>query len=733
MPPGSIDTWLSVKPAAANSSRSAAPLSTISGNKRPRAPSAINSSKQTTALAALQLQQQQQQQQNFAARRTSSNAAAGMAATDRLRGAAFGAASPFVSNNAAAAAAGTGSRGLPRQFAAAAAAAAPTNSGTNRYGNSSSSSSDRYNRNNAAAASAASMSRHSDNGRLYGNDSSHNSSSSSHASNSGSGSGRRSRYDPVSMIDAARTELFGHSEFRGKQREIITATLQGRDAFVIMPTGAGKSLCYQLPAVLSKGVTIVVSPLLALIEDQISQLVLNKHCGGIPAACLTSNTSDRIAQQIHDDLLQCEQGIEPVLKLLYVTPEGLQSSTKLCNALGALHEAEMLARFVIDEAHCVSQWGHDFRPDYVRLKSLKTSYPGIPTLAVTATATPKVRADCIKTLHLNNVVEFCEGFNRTNLHLKVLDKPTSAEEQKELIAEYIREQNEKAQHQQQQRGSSSASGVCGIVYCFTKKQTEEMSDFLIDQGISADFYHAGQTPQQRKVVQAAWSTGLVKEAGRAGRDGLPSECIVYFRDADLTKIKNMITGNFSGRGRGRRNFSKRTSAETQKQLEKLDEVAEYCRLSDTCRRQFLASHFANSYTPSMCRGMCDICSGENCFNSSNGKKGNSKKSNSKRKAQQQPDDTTTSYDIDQYDDDEFNGDTSSSYSNKARKIASSGTSGSSSRYAHSGFTTASFANNSSSSSSYGNSNRKRSSGSSGSSGSSSNAHAPQYLYELDDD
>jgi DEAD/DEAH box helicase len=361
MPLGSLDTWLSVKPAAANSSsssssRSAVPLSTISGNKRPRAASAINSSKQTTALAALQLQQQQQQQQqqNFAARRTSSNAAGGMAATDRLRGAAFGAASPFVNNNAAAAAA-TASRGLPRQFAAAAAAAAPTNSGTNRYGNSSSSSSgsNRYNSDTAAAAAAASMSRHSDNGRSNFYNSSHNNNSSSASNSTNNSSGRRSRYDPVSMIDAARTELFGHSEFRGKQREIITATLQGRDVFVIMPTGAGKSLCYQLPAVLSKGVTIVVSPLLALIEDQISQLVLNKHCGGIPAACLTSNTSDRIAQQIHDDLLQCEEGIEPVLKLLYVTPEGLQSSTKLCNALAALHEAEMLARFVIDEVSAV--------------------------------------------------------------------------------------------------------------------------------------------------------------------------------------------------------------------------------------------------------------------------------------------------------------------------------------------------------------------------------------------
>jgi DEAD/DEAH box helicase len=361
MPPGSIDTWLSVKPAATNSSSSSrlvAPLSTISGNKRPRAPSAINSSKQTTALAALQLQQQQQQQQQkLAARRTSSNTAAGMAATDRLRGAAFGSASPFVNNNAAAAAAAAGSRGLPRQFAAAAAAAAPSNSGTNRCGNGSNSGSNRYNTDNAAAAAAAaaSMSRHSDSGRSHGNDSSYNNSSSIYNNNSSSkasnnsSSGRRPRYDPVSMIDAARTELFGHSEFRGKQREIITATLQGRDVFVIMPTGAGKSLCYQLPAVLSKGVTIVVSPLLALIEDQISQLVLNKHCGGIPAACLTSNTSDRIAQQIHDDLLQCEQGIEPVLKLLYVTPEGLQSSTKLCNALTALHEAEMLARFVIDE------------------------------------------------------------------------------------------------------------------------------------------------------------------------------------------------------------------------------------------------------------------------------------------------------------------------------------------------------------------------------------------------
>jgi DEAD/DEAH box helicase len=348
MPPGTLETWLKIRPPAinssSNSSRSAAPLSTISGNKRPREPSAVNSSKQTTALAALQQQQQQQQQQqNFDARRTSSNAAAGMAATDRLRGAAFGAASPFVSNNAATAAA-TSSRGLPRQFAAAAAAAS-INSGANRYGNnssSSSSSSNRYNNSSSAAAAAASMSRDSE--RSDHNDSSHSSSSST---------GRHSRYDPVSMIDAARTEIFGHSEFRGAQREIITATLQGRDVFVIMPTGAGKSLCYQLPAVLSKGVTIVVSPLLALIEDQISQLVLNKHCGGIPAACLTSNTPDRTVQQIHDDLLQCEQGIEPVLKLLYVTPEGLQSSTKLCNTLRALHEAGMLARFVIDEVSYV--------------------------------------------------------------------------------------------------------------------------------------------------------------------------------------------------------------------------------------------------------------------------------------------------------------------------------------------------------------------------------------------
>ncbi|KAG5175756.1 P-loop containing nucleoside triphosphate hydrolase protein [Tribonema minus] len=416
--------------------------------------------------------------------------------------------------------------------------------------------------------------------------------------------------DPVRLLEEANLKLFGHNTFRDDQRAVMATTLRGRDAFVIMPTGGGKSLCYQLPACLSKGVTVVVSPLLALIEDQVSALVSNPHCGGIPAAALTSATAPVMSHQIHQDLLRCESGVEPVLKLLYVTPERVAKSGRFFDVMRSLDEQGMLARFVIDEAHCVSQWGHDFRQDYLKLGVLKQTFPHVPTLAVTATATPKVRADVIKSLKLNNVQQFIGGFDRPNLFFKVVKKPDKGKEQCELVAEYIMEQNERAR----QRGGPGAPDACGIVYCMTRKvrqrspssgpqDSESMSDYLESVGISADFYHAGQTAPQRRLVQAAWTAGIVKvlcatiacgmgidvanvrfvvhasvaksvegyyqEAGRAGRDGEPAECIVFFREADLGKLKNMIEGNFCRPSRGKR--PKRSSKETARQLEHLEE------------------------------------------------------------------------------------------------------------------------------------------------------------------
>ncbi|CAM9333043.1 unnamed protein product [Choristocarpus tenellus] len=168
----------------------------------------------------------------------------------------------------------------------------------------------------------------------------------------------------------------------------MRATLCGEDCFVLMPTGGGKSLCYQLPACLSKGVTFVMSPLLSLIEDQVTQL-LQVPCGGIPTAYLTSTTSSKLSTQVYRDLARCDNGREPTIKLLYLTPERLGNSDAILDFMHRLHYKGMLARFVIDEAHCVSAWGHDFRPDYSKLGLIKKEFPTVPIIALTATATPK--------------------------------------------------------------------------------------------------------------------------------------------------------------------------------------------------------------------------------------------------------------------------------------------------------------------------------------------------------
>lgn len=439
-----------------------------------------------------------------------------------------------------------------------------------------------------------------------------------------------SNYNAISMMDEANRVIFGHTEFRGKQREVIEATLRSRDVLAIMPTGGGKSLCYMLPAVLSKGVTFVISPLLALIEDQVSALIMSPHCGGIPAVHLTSSTTPALVQQVMNELNMCLENIEPTIKLVYTTPERLASNEELAETMQALYDSGNLARIVVDECHCVSLWGHDFRQDYRKLGFLRRTYPKVPILALTATATAKARKDITTNLCMSNPASFVQSFNRSNLYFQVVKKPPKGVDHRDLVTAYIRDK-------QRELGTTD---VCGIVYCMTQKDTEEMSQHLREKGLSADCYHAGQTPRRRRIVQSAWSLGVVKvlaatiaygmgidkpnvrfvlhatvaksvegyyqEAGRAGRDGLRAECVVFFREADLGKLKSMILGHYKGRSSYKK--PRKSSEETQRQLAKLEEAGEYCtKESDRCRRRFLAEFFGEPYNRSMCNNMCDMC------------------------------------------------------------------------------------------------------------------------------
>ncbi|XP_044041891.1 ATP-dependent DNA helicase Q1 isoform X1 [Siniperca chuatsi] len=412
------------------------------------------------------------------------------------------------------------------------------------------------------------------------------------------------RYDGTDFpwseeVEQHLKDSFHLSTFRPLQLRAINLTLSGRDLFLVMPTGRGKSLCYQLPAVCSKGYTLVVTPLVSLMEDQIMYL----KSIDVSAVMLNRSSSKEHVKTVMAGMMDPKAPF----KLVYVTPEKIAKSKLLMSRLEKAYKANLLSRIAVDEVHCCSQWGHDFRPDYKLLGILKRQFPKVPVLGLTATATSSVLKDCEKILCVPQPVTLTASFNRTNLYYEVRSKDSDNDASISDIASLIK---------------NRYKDQSGIVYVFSQKDAESVSSELQKRDILAYPYHANMDPDDKSRVHRKWTANKIQvvvatvafgmgidkpdvrfvihhtisksienyyqESGRAGRDDHPADCIVYFGFSDIFRISTMVVMENVGQ-------------------QKLLQMVDYCQNVDRCRRSLMAVHFDEVWDDEGCDQMCDTC------------------------------------------------------------------------------------------------------------------------------
>jgi ATP-dependent DNA helicase RecQ len=386
-------------------------------------------------------------------------------------------------------------------------------------------------------------------------------------------------------------DTFGYDTFRPLQQEVIGNILAHRDTLAVMPTGGGKSLCYQIPSLMFDGLTVVISPLIALMKDQVEQL----RAYGVPAVFLNSSLS---AQEYQENMEYVQRG---EVKLLYVAPE-----TLLTPRILALLSTLKVACLTIDEAHCISEWGHDFRPEYRQIIEVRKRFPEAVCLALTATATTRVRQDIRTTLKFSNTNEFVASFDRKNLYIEVQPKRDANAQTIKILQRY--------------------KDQSGIIYCFSRRQVDELAAYLVSKGYSARPYHAGLDDLERKrnqeafirddvqiiVATIAFGMGINKpnvrfvihydlpksiegyyqEIGRAGRDGLPAHCLLLYSYGDVAKLNYFI--------------EQKTGEEQRVAMQHLNAIVRYAEDELTCRRKPLLNYFGESYSADNC-STCDNC------------------------------------------------------------------------------------------------------------------------------
>nr|XP_057924779.1 ATP-dependent DNA helicase Q1 isoform X1 [Doryrhamphus excisus] len=394
------------------------------------------------------------------------------------------------------------------------------------------------------------------------------------------------------------TESFQLSKFRPLQLRAINLTMAGKDLFLVMPTGRGKSLCYQLPAICSDGFTLVVTPLVSLMEDQIMYL----ESIGVSAVMLNASSGKEHSKAVMAGMIDKKAPF----KMIYVTPEKIAKSKMFMSRLEKANNASLLSRIAVDEVHCCSQWGHDFRPDYKLLGILKRQFPKVPLIGLTATATSSILKDCGKILCVTKPITLTASFNRSNLYYEVRVKSSDStliNDIASLIKNRYKDQS-------------------GIIYVFSQKDADSVSAELRQRNISAYPYHANMEPDDKSRTHHKWTSGKIQvvvatvafgmgidkpdvrfvihhtisksienyyqESGRAGRDDRPADCIVYFGFADIFRISTMVVMENVGQ-------------------QKLMQMVSYCQSVDRCRRSVMAVHFDEVWDDVGCNSMCDAC------------------------------------------------------------------------------------------------------------------------------